>query len=199
MRTCRFDFSPALRAGLFQPYLSKLASGSAIDGELRANLGRAGNPCWLALSVHLHHFQGAAPPSTLSSRPKRSAAEGSAVCVGGETEPGDNSPTAHSLSPKVQLQIPLLRCASVGMTKSRAALHLGSGGGGWTEPAQQQPPGFVCPRSLQRIQQVPPSRRPAPSLTRTAPTISPFLRNSICKWSSHADSKAPGVLLSSPL
>jgi hypothetical protein len=44
----------------------------------------------------------------------------------------------HSLRPKVKLQIPPLRCASVGMTKGRAALHLGSSGDGWTEPAQRR-------------------------------------------------------------
>jgi hypothetical protein len=38
-----------------------------------------------------------------------------------------------------------LRCASVGMTNSRAAAHLGSGGGGRTEPAQQQPTRFRLP------------------------------------------------------
>ncbi len=58
------------------------------------------------------------PPSNLSSRlprravgPKRSVEEGSAVYVNGKTEPGGDSPTAHSLSPKVKLQIPPLRCA----------------------------------------------------------------------------------------
>jgi hypothetical protein len=37
-----------------------------------------------------------------------SEAEGSAVYVHGETEPAGDSPTAHSLSPKVKLQIPRL-------------------------------------------------------------------------------------------
>jgi hypothetical protein len=111
-----------------------------------------------------------------------SEAEGSAVCVHGETEPGGNSPTAHSLCPKVKLQIPPLRSpgfpvevggvgelhaafpaesrtrgcwgvprsrksgyAPVGMTNWRAATHLGMGGGGWTEPAQQQPNRFRLP------------------------------------------------------
>jgi hypothetical protein len=98
------------------------------------------------------------------------------VCVGGETKPVGNSPTAQSLCPKVKLQIPPLRypgfpvelggvgelhaafptesrtrggwwvprnrksrCASVGMTKWRVALHLGSGGEGWTEHSSNQP------------------------------------------------------------
>jgi hypothetical protein len=34
------------------------------------------------------------------------------------------------LCPKMKLQVPPLRFASVGMTKGRAALHLGMGGGG---------------------------------------------------------------------
>jgi hypothetical protein len=44
---------------------------------------------------------------------------------------------AVSLRPKVKLQIPPLRFASVGMTKWRVVLHLGIGSRGWTEPAQQ--------------------------------------------------------------
>jgi hypothetical protein len=58
------------------------------------------------LSIHLHSCQGGPPPSTLSSRPKRSAVEGSAVYVHGETEPGGDSPTPHSLCPKAELQVP---------------------------------------------------------------------------------------------
>jgi hypothetical protein len=34
--------------------------------------GRCGDPCWLTASIHLHNCQGAAPLSTLSSRPERS-------------------------------------------------------------------------------------------------------------------------------
>jgi hypothetical protein len=68
-----------------------------------------------------------------------SVAEGSAVCVNGETEPGGDSPTAHSLCPKVKLQVPPLRFAPVGMTNSRVAAHLGSGGGGGTESNNEGP------------------------------------------------------------
>jgi hypothetical protein len=39
---------------------------------------------------------------------KSGEAEGSAV-AGGKTEPGGNSPIAHSLRPKVKLQVPRLR------------------------------------------------------------------------------------------
>jgi hypothetical protein len=56
---------------------------------------------------------------------------------------------------KFKLQVPPLRCASVGMTTLRAVAHLGMGGGGWTESAKQQPTLFrlrVC--SLQRTHQV---------------------------------------------
>jgi hypothetical protein len=49
--------------------------------------------------------------------------------------------------------------APVGMTKWRAVAYLGSSGGGWTEHNSNQP-AFVCPRSLQRIQQVAPYRSP---------------------------------------
>ncbi len=40
---------------------------------------------------------------------KSGEAEGSAVCVDGETEAGGDSPQALSLCPKVKLQIPRLR------------------------------------------------------------------------------------------
>ena len=43
------------------------------------------------------------------------------------------------LCPKVKLQVPPLRCASVGMTNWRAVAHLGLGGGGWTESSNQRP------------------------------------------------------------
>src|ERR1700689_899450 len=82
-------------------------------------------------SIHLHQCQGGPPPLNLSSRPERSAVEGPAVCLDGKTEPGGDSPTAHSLLPKVEPQVPPLR--SVGMTNLRAAAHLSIGGGGWTE------------------------------------------------------------------
>jgi hypothetical protein len=49
------------------------------------------------------------------------------------------NPEAHSLCPKVKLQIPPLRYAPVGMTKWRVALHLGSGGRGWTESTYEDP------------------------------------------------------------
>jgi hypothetical protein len=84
-------------------------------------------------SIHLHPCQGGPPPLNLSSRPERSAVEGPAVCLDGKTEPGGDSPTAHSLLPKVEPQVPPLRYAPVGMTNLRAAAHLGMGGGGWTE------------------------------------------------------------------
>jgi hypothetical protein len=41
--------------------------------------------------------------------------------------------------PEVKLQIPPLRFASVGMTKWRVALHLSSGGGGWTGQRRECP------------------------------------------------------------
>jgi hypothetical protein len=46
-----------------------------------------------------------------SLRPASSAglSSGGTVCVRAETEPGGDSPTAHSLCPKVRLQIPPLR------------------------------------------------------------------------------------------
>jgi hypothetical protein len=49
-----------------------------------------------------------------------------------EKQNPDDSPTALSLSPKVKLQVPPLRSATVGMTNLRVAAHLGSGGGGRT-------------------------------------------------------------------
>jgi hypothetical protein len=66
-----------------------------------------------------------------------SGAEGSAVCVDGETEPGGDSPTRLLLRRKVKLQVPPLRFASVGMTNLRVAAHLGGGGGGWTKSANK--------------------------------------------------------------
>jgi hypothetical protein len=141
-------------------------------------------------SIPLHSCQGAPPPN-LSSRPERSVAEGPAVCVNGETEPGGNPSTAHSLGPKVKPQVPPLRYpgfpvevggvgglhaafltesrtrrrwgvlrsrksgyAPVGMTRGRAALTLAAVTEGWTERHNSNQPGFVCPHSLQRIQQV---------------------------------------------
>jgi hypothetical protein len=54
--------------------------------------------------------------------------------------------------PKEKQQVPPLRYAPVprqagtgGMTNLRVAAHLGMGGGGWTEPAQQQLPRFRLP------------------------------------------------------
>jgi hypothetical protein len=47
--------------------------------------------------------------------------------------PEGRSFTPLSLCPKVKLQVPPLRYATVGMTKWRAAAYLGMGGGGWTE------------------------------------------------------------------
>jgi hypothetical protein len=48
-----------------------------------------------------------------------------------------------------KLQIPPLRYAPVGMTKSRVALHLGSGGGGWTESTNKGPDTYPdCPLTL---------------------------------------------------
>ena len=46
---------------------------------------------------------------------------------------------AHSLCPKVKLQVPPLRCAPVGMTKWRVVLHLGSGRDGGTESNNEVP------------------------------------------------------------
>jgi hypothetical protein len=105
-------------------------------------------------SIPLHPCQGGPLSPNLSSRPERSGAEGPAVCVHGETKPGGDPPTAHSLGPKVKQQVPPLRYAPVGMTRGRAALTLAAVTEGWTERHNSNQPGFVCPRSLQRIQQV---------------------------------------------
>jgi hypothetical protein len=64
--------------------------------------------------------------------------EGPAVCLDGKTEPGDDSPTGHSLKTESEPQVPPLRYAPVGMTNLRAVAHLGMGGGGWTEPKESQ-------------------------------------------------------------
>ena len=66
----------------------------------------------------------------------RSVAEGPAVYVNREPEPRGDPPTAHSLSPKVKLAGP---SATLGMTKGRAAAHLGVDGGGWIEPPAAPP------------------------------------------------------------
>ncbi len=44
-----------------------------------------------------------------------------------------------------KLQVPPLRFAPVGMTNLRAAVHLGSGGGGGTESNNSNQPGFGLP------------------------------------------------------
>jgi hypothetical protein len=104
---------------------------------------------WFCPSLSTHAKVGRRPPLC---HPDRSVAKRRDLlfALDGETEHGGNSHTALSLCPKAKLQIPPLRCATVGMTKWRAAAHLGMGGEGRTESAQRQPTGFVCPRSLQR-------------------------------------------------
>ena len=50
-----------------------------------------------------------------------------------------NLPKSHSLCPKVKLQVPPLRCAPVGMTKSRVVADLGSDREGWTGSTNDGP------------------------------------------------------------
>ena len=57
------------------------------------------------------------------------------MCLDGETEPGGDLPTAHSLVPESETAGPSPtrpRVAPVGMTNLRTVAHLGMGGGGWT-------------------------------------------------------------------
>jgi hypothetical protein len=73
---------------------------------------------------------------------KSGEAEGSAVSLSGTAK----APWANRLRlpfhHQRKLQIPRLR---FGMTKGRVVAHLGSGGGGWTEPVQQQQTLFSLP------------------------------------------------------
>ena len=52
-----------------------------------------------------------------------SVAEGPAVCLDGKTEPGGDSPTAHSLLPKVEPQVPPLRYALSKNTSTKGPLN----------------------------------------------------------------------------
>ena len=61
----------------------------------------------------------------------------------GKTEPGGDSPKAHSRVAGSETAGPSLRYAPVGMTKWRAVAHLGMGGGGWTE--------LTVPKSMRPI------------------------------------------------
>jgi len=56
--------------------------------------------------------------------------------------------------PKEKLQVPPLRFAPVGMTKWSVALHLGSSGGGWTEPYPVSRPTRPLCRELGRTGKV---------------------------------------------
>ena len=88
------------------PYWSKLASWLVIDRERKWAV-------WVGIGALIGGSVHPSPPLPRCSATLDfvipTEAEGSAVCVGGETEPGGNSPTAHSLCPKVKLQIPPLR------------------------------------------------------------------------------------------
>ena len=66
---------------------------------------------------------------------KSGEAEGSAVCVDGETEAGGDSPQGAFAVPESETADP---SASLRMTKGRVVAHFGSGGGGWIEPGPTQ-------------------------------------------------------------
>jgi len=71
------------RSSVRTSVLSKLTFWLVINRERKWAQGRCGHSCWLTLSIHLPYCQGGPPPSNLSSRPKRSAAEGPAVSLSG--------------------------------------------------------------------------------------------------------------------
>jgi hypothetical protein len=78
-----------------------------IPSELRISYYAApinGHVCRLSLRKAA---RGLPTPLILTGNPE--GAEGSAVFVDAETEPGGDSPTAPSMCPKVKLQVPPLR------------------------------------------------------------------------------------------
>jgi hypothetical protein len=90
----------------------------------------------LVLSIHLTTAKVGRRPKIC--HPDRSGAEGRDLQFAFmKKQNPDDSPTALSLSPKVKLQVPPLRSATVGMTNFRVAAHLGSGAGGRTESTNE--------------------------------------------------------------
>ena len=78
-------------------------------GENAGKQNRVGC-CMAALSIRLTRAKVSHGPSNLSSRAKRSAAEGSAVCVDGKRNP-EAFTYAHSLVPEGDCSSAALRCA----------------------------------------------------------------------------------------
>jgi len=94
------------------------------------------DPRWMTLSIRLHHCQGG---SLTLHFVIPTGAEGPAVSLSGTAKVPWADRLRVPFFHQRKLQVPPLRCAPVGMTKWKVAAHLGSGGDGWTEPAQLAP------------------------------------------------------------
>ena len=155
---------------------------SQLAERVEENAGKP-KPGWLLLcSFHPPPLQPrSTPPSPLSSRPKRSVVGGSAVCVGGETEPVGNSPRTHSLCRKGQTADPSTTLRFGRDDKGEGGDFMRSRPIGWTEKKQQVPPlrfaqdddkveGGVAPwlwwRGMERVNQPGCPQLPGPSTDR---------------------------------